>query len=182
MSPEPCVPCACCCCWELNPGPAAKAAIASNFLLWLHSLVRSPEVTVESEGGITQGLVATCRWTLNCEITEAQKHLENFINRVITELDKKTFGDDSFFCLTPQSFILFYFFAIMVLVIIMGIITEECKTLLIHLWKRQQVHGRGVELRARHALSEIYYSLKFWAFLMDNPWVGLTLASFLLIL
>jgi len=88
MSPEPCVPCACCCCWELNPGPAAKAAIASNFLLWLHSLVRSPEVTVESEGGITQGLVATCRRTLNYEITEAQKHLENFINRVIIELDK----------------------------------------------------------------------------------------------
>jgi hypothetical protein len=72
----------------LNPGPAAKAAIASNFLLWLHSLVRSPEVTVESEGGITQGLVATCKTTLNYEITEAQEHLENFRNRVIIELDK----------------------------------------------------------------------------------------------
>jgi hypothetical protein len=61
-------------------------------------------------------------------------------------------------------------------------ITEERKTLLIHLWKRQQVHSRGVALRARHALSEIYYPLKFWAFLVDSPGVGLTLASFLLIL
>jgi hypothetical protein len=63
----------------LNPGPAAKVAIASNFLLWLQSLVRSRDVTVESDGGIAQGLVATCKRTLNYEITEALKeHLEEF--------------------------------------------------------------------------------------------------------
>jgi hypothetical protein len=80
VSPEPCVPCVCCC-WELNPGPAANVAIASNFLLWLQSLVRSREVKVESDAGIAQGLVATCTRTFNYEITRSSRALPKASHR-----------------------------------------------------------------------------------------------------
>jgi hypothetical protein len=41
--------------------------------------VRARDVTVESDGGIAQGLVDTCRRTLNYEITGALKeHFEDF--------------------------------------------------------------------------------------------------------